>query len=113
MKKNVALSHPLGHFSKEIREKLEEAIEKIDQPLAAFDADGTLWPRDVGKDFFQYQVEKALLRDKISDPRAEFNRINKEQGRRASLLWLAQIQSGFSLKMLNQWIEDFLQENPF
>ena len=36
----------------------------------------------------------------------------KKKGRRAALIWLAQIQSGFSLKKVNQWVSNFLHENP-
>ena len=100
-------------FLKKIQSSLEEIIKDINKPLAVFDADGTLWPSDVGENFFNYQVKKGLLKDKTSDPPAEFNRIREQKGRKAALLWLAQIQSGISLETLNQWILDFLRENPF
>lgn len=96
-----------------VKYHLQKIIENDHNPIVAFDADGTLWPCDVGKDFFYYQIKKGLLNRKISDPQAEFNRIDKEQGRKAALLWLAQIQSGFSIEKLNHWISSFLHKNPF
>ena len=95
-----------------IQRQLEQVIENTNKPIAAFDADGTLWPRDVGRDFFRYQVEKGFLKEKTLDPQAEFDYIKVEQGRKAALLWLAQVQSGLSLETLNHWIADFLQKNP-
>lgn len=97
----------------EIKFSLKKIIKNNRHPIAAFDADGTLWPCDVGKNFFNYQVEKGLLKRKIPNPQAEFDRIRKEKSKRDALLWLAQIQSGLSLKQINQWVFDFLRENPF
>ena len=97
----------------EFKNRLQEIIEDACNPIAAFDADGTLWPCDIGKDFFHYQIKKGFLEKKTPDPQAEFNRIDTERGRKAALLWLAQIQSGFSLEKLNYWISNFLHENPF
>ena len=60
---------------KKIKCSLRDSIEQSACPEAAFDADGTLWPSDVGRDFFQYQIEKGLLKSKIVNPRAQFERI--------------------------------------
>ena len=93
-----------------LEKTLQETLEKNLRPVAAFDADGTLWPRDVGKSFFQYQVANRIL---SKDPQEKFNSIRAEKGREMALIWLAQAQAGFSLKELNQWIREFLQQNPF
>ena len=99
---------------KKIECQLEKVLSNTNSPItAAFDADGTLWPGDVGRTFFHYQVEKGLFKEKIMDPSLEFNRIAKERGRKAALIWLAQIQSGVSLEQMNGWVKDFLKENPF
>ena len=90
---------------------LESTLLKVKNPVVAFDADGTLWPHDVGKSFFQYQVENQLI--KTPDPKATFKRIQEEKGRKQALIWLAQAQAGLSLSQLNQWIEDFLTKNSF
>ncbi len=97
---------------KNIQYQLDKIIEKEKPAWAAFDADGTLWPSDVGKNFFQYQVEKDLFKGRGFQPYSEFNRIQAEKGKKQALLWLAQMQSGFSLEQLNQWVGDFLQARP-
>lgn len=99
-------------FLEEIKFKIEPIIKNGDQMFAAFDADGTLWPCDVGRDFFSYQIKKGLLREKTQDPRADFDRICKEQGRDSALLWLAQIQSGFSMDQMEKWVQGFLRQSP-
>ena len=83
------------------------------RPTAAFDADGTLWPCDVGKDFFHYQVEKGLLKKKCADPLKEFRLLVENQGRSTALKWLAQVQADFPLEQLQGWVSDFLRERPF
>ena len=90
------------------------ALEKCmpQNPVVAFDADGTLWPRDVGKDFFQWQVKRGLLKEKTKDPQAEFNRIRERKGRKFALIWLAEVQAGWPVQKLNQWIRDFLKQHP-
>ena len=94
-----------------IKFKLEPVIRDGDQMFAAFDADGTLWPCDVGRDFFCYQIKEGLLKEKTQDPRADFDRICREQSRVSALLWLSQIQSGFSIDQMEQWVRDFLKQN--
>ena len=54
---------------KEIEYQLEKVLDSIPPPItAAFDADGTLWPGDVGRSFFHYQVKKDLLKEKNHGP---------------------------------------------
>ena len=96
---------------KKIKDELEKIIQTTNKSQAAFDADGTLWPCDIGKNFFQYQISNKLLKDKCEDPRAEFDKLRKEKGQKAALLWLAQVQSGTPLKTMNKWVQDFLKEN--
>ena len=98
-------------FLEEIKFKLEPVIKNGDQTFAAFDADGTLWPCDVGRDFFSYQIKEGLLMEKTQNPRADFDRICKEQSRDSALLWLAQIQSGFSMDQMENWVQDFLKKS--
>ena len=98
-------------FLEEIKFKLEPIIKNSDQVFAAFDADGTLWPGDVGRDFFSYQIKEGLLREKTQNPRVDFDRICREQSKNSALIWLAQIQSGFSIDQMKQWVQDFLKQS--
>ncbi len=95
-----------------MKSRLEQAIEKTSHPKAAFDADGTLWPTDVGRDFFHYQIKKALLRKKYACPQTEFDQIKEKQGMRASLIWLASSLAGFPIVQVRSWVLDFLADNP-
>ncbi|MDE0151849.1 MAG: HAD family hydrolase [Bdellovibrionales bacterium] len=40
---------------------IEQAQRGLSHKIAVFDADGTLWPEDVGFGFFEYQVKNNLL----------------------------------------------------
>ena len=94
-----------------IKNQIEIAIRKTTDPFAAFDADGTLWPHDIGKDFFYYQIRNNLL--KISDPQVKFDHVLKTEGKKAALLWLAKIQDGISIGELKHQVKGFLKEKPF
>ena len=51
-------------FSHEFAESLEEgfaAAEELDRPLAVFDADGTLWAKDIGEAFLRWLIAGKLL----------------------------------------------------
>lgn len=107
MNKKLSLNENLT----DIKNQIEIAIRKIENPFAAFDADGTLWPHDIGKDFFHYQIKNDLL--KISDPQKEFEYVLKTEGKKAALLWLAKIQTGFSIEEFKHHVKGFLKEKPF
>lgn len=97
-----------------VKLQIKKAMDKTDKPVfVAFDADGTLWPSDVGKNFFLYQAENDLLKEKVTQPEAEFKHLCEREGKKQALLWLAQVQAGFSLKQMNQWVSDFLKTKPF
>lgn len=101
---------------KKIKNSLRNSIEQCENPVAAFDADGTLWSSDIGRDFFQYQIEKGLLKKKIDQPRSEFEHIKFYEGKAQALTWLAYVLSGFLLEEVQGWIKEFLkdrQPTPF
>ena len=85
-------------------------IDQTHHPMAVFDADGTLWPSDVGKDFFQYQVRQKLL--KSADPQQEFNNIKDNHSKKKALEWLALAQAGCNVADIKQQVIDFLKKYP-
>jgi len=95
---------------RKIQCQLNQVIQEVPHPIAAFDADGTLWSCDVGKTFFQYQVQKNLL--KIPDPQKQFDHIQQTQGKKRALQWIACIQAGTFLDDMKQWVKDFLKQTP-
>ena len=52
-------------YSKEIWDRINTALDyalaKDAEPVAAFDADGTLWDTDLGEAFFHYQIDNKLV----------------------------------------------------
>jgi len=101
---------------KAIKHQVTKIVEKNTSQqklIAAFDADGTLWPADVGRSFFAYQVKEKLLEKKVSDPSFVFNQIRSQKGEKEAFLWLAKVQAGVLLDQFNDWVGDFLKKNSF
>ncbi|MBE8221828.1 MAG: haloacid dehalogenase-like hydrolase [Bdellovibrionales bacterium] len=94
----------------EIKKKIDAALVEVKNPVAVFDADGTLWSVDVGFGFFYYQVQQKLLPNltKKDEARhqAEYDNLKT---RHKALLWLAQINKGVPLTTLHQWARDYVK----
>jgi HAD superfamily phosphoserine phosphatase-like hydrolase len=43
-----------------------ESVLRLNPELAVFDCDGTLWPRDAGEEFFDWELKRGLLSDEIA-----------------------------------------------
>lgn len=108
-------------FSDEIWKKIEaeldfELKQSAKPPIAAFDADGTLWDTDLGEIFFKYQIAQNLLPIFKTLPKEpwKYYRDWKESGDpRPAYLWLAQINSGFSIQEMQGWAENaVLEKSP-
>lgn len=90
-------------FWQEIESTLESVLDKDSNPVAAFDADGTLWDTDLGENFFQYQIDKKLV-PLPPDAWSHYLDMKKVNGDpRAAYLWLAQINAGKSLEQVRLW----------
>lgn len=84
---------------------LEQELKTNPRPVAAFDADGTLWDTDLGESFFKWQIENSNLSNLPADP-WKYYRDWKESGDpRPAYLWLAQINQGLPLEKVQQWAE--------
>ncbi len=94
-------------FSPEFEEQFEEALKNAlkgkNQPVAAFDADGTLWDTDLGENFFQYQIDQQLV-PLPPDPWKHYRDLKKKNHDPSeAYLWLAQILAGVSEGTMRQW----------
>ncbi len=90
-----------------IKSRITNQLKNVKTPpIAVFDADGTLWAEDVGRGFFQYQVQNKLLN--IPNPQDQFNNITLNKGRKKALQWLACIQAGTPFKKMQKMVNDFL-----
>lgn len=45
------------------QEEFVESVLRLSPRVATFDCDGTLWPGDVGEEFFAWEMERGLLSD--------------------------------------------------
>ncbi len=85
-----------------IRKAAEAALKDGAEPLAAFDADGTLWDMDMGETFFEYQIANKLLANMPDDPWQYYLDLHKRDTP-AAFLWLAQINRGIKLSTVREW----------
>lgn len=94
-------------YSKEIWDRINTALDyalaKDAEPVAAFDADGTMWDTDLGEAFFHYQIDNKLV-PLPSDPWSHYQEL-KKQDPAVAYLWLAQINQGQKLEVVQQWAE--------
>ncbi len=88
-----------------IRKAALGALKDGAEPLAAFDADGTLWDTDVGEAFFDYQIKNKLLPDLPADP-LKFYRALHATDTLSAFLWLAQINKGLPIAKVREWAHD-------
>lgn len=92
-------------YSKEIWDRIHTALDyalaKDSEPVAAFDADGTLWDTDLGEAFFQYQIDHKLV-PLPEDPWSHYQGL-KQKDPTEAYLWLAQINQGQKLPTVQQW----------
>jgi HAD superfamily phosphoserine phosphatase-like hydrolase len=97
------------NFPVEFWDLLSKALEeerKINpNPVAAFDADGTLWDTDLGESFFKWQIANSNLPDLPKDPWRHYRDWKESDDPRPAYLWLAQINKGQTLKQVQAWAE--------
>lgn len=102
-------------FSPDIWKKIELALSEAKKsssiPIAAFDADGTLWDTDLGEAFFQYLIDNK----KVSLPPNPWEHYESMKAEHAptAYLWLAQICQGLDLATIREWASRCVAEiNP-
>ncbi|MGZ3774470.1 MAG: HAD family hydrolase [Pseudobdellovibrionaceae bacterium] len=91
-----------------INTTLDQVLKEDSTPIAAFDADGTLWDTDLGENLFQYQIDHKLV-ELPSNPWEQYELMKAEDPRKA-YLWLAQICKGKKLDEVHQWAYQAVQE---
>lgn len=79
-------------------------------PVAAFDADGTLWDADLGENFFKWQIKNKVLKNLPSDPWRHYRDWKESGDPRPAYLWLAQINQGRSIQEVRGWASDCVKE---
>jgi phosphoserine phosphatase len=94
---------------REVKIAIDRALEAGANPIAAFDADGTLWDMDLGEHFFDYQIKNQLLPDLPRDPWAYYREFHDRDTANA-FLWLAQINKGQPLEVVRKWAKAAVDE---
>lgn len=92
----------------QLKDAVRTAVKSLPQegrkPIAAFDADGTLWSFDAGENFFQYKIDRKLV-PLPADPWAYYEGL-KHKSPPEAYLWLAQIMSGKPIEEVRTWARD-------
>lgn len=105
---------PVNEFDPKLWNAIDEAIARAKRdanggPLvAAFDADNTLWDRDAGETFFDWQIANCGL-DLPADPWAHYKALKKPDPR-VGYVWLAQINVGKTLEQVREWARQCFKE---
>ena len=87
----------------QIHKSMELVLQQDSQPVAAFDADGTLWDTDLGEEFFQYLIHHKLV-DLPLEPWEHYQTLKADpSGPQKAYLWLAQILKGHPLSQIRDW----------
>lgn len=89
----------------------EMAVKNGAKPLAAFDADGTLWATDIGESFFKFQIENCQLQDLPENPWLYYKNLHTKEPE-AAYLWLAQINKGRALQEVRRWSQKCVDTHP-
>ncbi|WII70798.1 HAD family hydrolase [Bdellovibrio sp. 22V] len=84
-----------------INTTLDQVLKEDSSPVAAFDADGTLWDIDLGETFFHYQIDNKLV--PLPPHPWEHYEDMKALHPPTAYLWLAQICKGQSLQQIYSW----------
>ena len=93
-----------------IEEAIDAELKSNPHPVAAFDADGTLWDMDLGENFFQHQIDHKL----VPLPESPFDHYVdlklKNNDPREAYVWLAAINKGVPLAQVQQWCHEAVKE---
>jgi phosphoserine phosphatase len=99
-------------YSQAIWSRVNITLDKIlhldPEPIAAFDADGTLWDTDLGETFFHYQIDNKLV-ELPPDP-WKFYQTKKANNPQEAYLWLAQICKGKNIREVRTWASEAIQK---
>ncbi|MDX9730301.1 MAG: haloacid dehalogenase-like hydrolase [Bdellovibrionales bacterium] len=82
----------------------ESSIAHGERPIAVFDADGTLWDKDAGETFFQWQIDNCGFSHLSDDPWGYYHNWKKRDPHGA-YGWLAQISAGHELGTVRNWAQ--------
>lgn len=104
MKEQIFADFP-EHVWEQVRQALQAEKKNNKSPVAAFDADGTLWDTDLGENFFKYQIREKLV-PLPENPWRHYRDWKEGGDPRPAYLWLAQINAGVPVARVRDWATD-------
>lgn len=103
---------PSKDYITNFKSRITEALKDPNtNPIAAFDADGTLWFSDVGRDFYDFQIKHDYFPKGPSTNWDDYMAVEK-LGMEDGLTWLAKILAGEDIKELQKKVKLFNEEYP-
>lgn len=91
-----------------INTTLDQVLKEDSSPVAAFDADGTLWDIDLGETFFHYQIDNKLV--ELPPHAFQVYEDMKAENPQKAYLWLAQVCQGKKLEQIHEWAVQAVKE---
>jgi HAD superfamily phosphoserine phosphatase-like hydrolase len=98
-----------AQFWEQLSKALDQELKTNSKPVAAFDADGTLWDTDLGESFFKWQIENSHLPNLPANPWKYYCDWKNSGDPRPAYLWLAQINQDQKLTQVHEWAESALK----
>ena len=98
-------------FLQKTKNAIDNALAEGAEPIAAFDADGTLWATDMGENFYKYQFHNELLQGLPEKPWEYYVDLHAREPE-TSYLWLAQINKGHPLEQVRKWARETVHTHP-
>jgi phosphoserine phosphatase len=102
------------NYSPDVWEQIDRALDFVlqqeSQPIAAFDADGTLWDIDLGETYFHYLIDHKLV-PLPPEPWEHYQTMKADPaGPQKAYLWLAQILKDVPLSTALEWSKKAVHE---
>jgi phosphoserine phosphatase len=111
MEFNVKFKDYSADIWQKINSTLEQVLKQDPHPIAAFDADGTLWDTDLGEAFFDFLIRHGKVK-LPTEPWTHYEDM-KAKHPPTAYLWLAQICQGQSIDVIRDWTrESFKEHSP-
>lgn len=97
-------------FIETIKLSIDKALENGANPIAAFDADGTLWRTDMGEMFLDFKIKKQLLPEAMKKHTLDELLEMRANATQEYLELLTHTLRGQKVSTIESWAKDCFQE---
>lgn len=95
----------MDNLTSKIIQSIDSSFEEVKDPLAVFDADGTLWAEDIGFSFFEFQVREIWKTPDFLKKAEDIYTHNPKQ----SCAYIVQLNKGMSISEYRQLCLEYLK----